>query len=80
MGHAVARDYTINEVIREFINENDKSPMKIADKAGIRRDTFSRILKCKRPIYADELIPILNAAGIPLDTVTDAVQAARRSA
>lgn len=73
MGYSVERDYTINRTIRKYIEENDKRPSAIADKAGIRRDTFSRILNCKRPIYAEELIPIVNAAGISLDTVVAAV-------
>ena len=49
----------------------------VADRAGIRRDVFSRILHCRRPIYADELIPIVNAAGISLEEV---IEAARTSA
>jgi len=80
MRQKAKRDYTVNETIRDFIEENGLRPERIADRAGIKRETFARMLKCKRVIYADELIPILNAAGIPLDTVTDAVQAARRSA
>ena len=68
------RDYAINHVIKDFIQENDKKSSGIAVKAGIRQDTFSRILNCKRPIYADELMPILNAAGIPLERVLDAMQ------
>ena len=73
MGYSVERDYTINRAIRQYIEENDKRPSAIADKAGIRRDTFSRILNCKRPIYAEELIPIVNASGISLDAVVAAV-------
>ena len=36
----------------------DKKPSRIADKAGIRRDLFSRILAMRRPVYADELLPL----------------------
>ena len=63
----MARDYSINKAICNFIVDNDKKAGAIADKAGIRRDTFSRIVNCRRVIFADELLPILNAAGMPLE-------------
>lgn len=69
------RDYRINELISAFLLENDKRPSAIADKAGIRRDTFSKIIHNKRPIFADELIPIINAAGMDLSEVVNAVSA-----
>lgn len=62
-------DYRINENVSRIIQENDKRPGKVADKAGIRRDVFSRILHSKRPIYADELIPITRALGVSLEEV-----------
>ena len=62
-------DYRINENVRRIIQENDKRPGKVADKAGIRRDIFSRIINSKRPIYADELIPITRALGVSLEEV-----------
>lgn len=58
------RDFTINKLIAEKIKDECKRPSAIADKAGIRRDTFSKIIHCKRPIFADELFPILAATGI----------------
>ncbi|MEA5060393.1 hypothetical protein SDC9_142086 [bioreactor metagenome] len=61
------RSYEINKRLREHIEANDKKPSAVADKAKIRRDTFSRIMNGKRPIYADELLPISEAAGIELD-------------
>lgn len=67
MGYAVKRDYRINQRLRKFLDENDKKPSALADKAGIRRDTFSAILGSRRPIYAEELIPICNAAGCSIN-------------
>lgn len=63
------RDYSINRMVRDFIQKNDKKSCAIADKAGIRRDTFSRIINCQRPIYVDELLPILTAIGMSLESV-----------
>lgn len=65
----MARDYSINRAVCDFIRQNDKKSGAIADKAGIRRDVFSRIINCRRPIYADELVPIVNAAGMSLESV-----------
>ena len=73
MGYSVERDYSINRAIKQYIVENDKRPSAIADKAGMRRDAFSRIINSKRPIYADELIPIVNATGIPMERILAAV-------
>ena len=73
----MADRYAINRAIFDFMKKNDKKIGAVADRAGIRRDVFSRILHCRRPIYADELIPIVNAAGISLEEV---IEAARTSA
>lgn len=63
MGHVAKRSYQINQRLRRFLDEYDKKPSALADKAGMRRDTFSAILSSRRPIYAEEIIPICNAAG-----------------
>ena len=63
MGYTAKRDYQINRRLRKFLDENDKRPSTLADKAGIRRDTFSAILSSRRPVYAEEVVPICNAAG-----------------
>lgn len=67
MGYSAKRDYSVNQRISEIIKNEDKRPSAIADKANIRRDTFSRILRCQRPLYADEIIPICRAVGISVD-------------
>ena len=67
MGAAVKRDYSINERLRKFLDEHDKMPSRIADKAGIRRDTFSNILSCKRVVFAEEVTKIAEAAGCTVD-------------
>ena len=67
------KDDSINRAIYDFLKENDKKTTAIADKAGIDRAIFSRILHSRRPIYADELLPILNAAGMSLESVIAAI-------
>lgn len=67
MGYAARRDYSINRRLRKFLDENDKKPSILADKAGIRRDTFSAILGSRRPIYAEEVVSICNASGCSIE-------------
>ncbi len=66
-GYEVSRDYIINQKIKKIIDDESKKPTAIADKAGIRRDTFSRIIRCQRPLYADEIVPICDAIGITIE-------------
>lgn len=59
--------YTVNRNIKRIIDKEDKRSGAVADKAGIRRDVFSRITHCKRPVYADEVIPIATALQVPIE-------------
>ena len=61
------RDYLVNKNIERIIEEKDKKRTAVADRAGIRRDTFSRIVRCKRPVYAHEVCSIAAALGVPID-------------
>lgn len=61
------REYAVNKRIREIIEENDKKQSLVADRAGIRRDTFSRIVNLKRPVYAEEVLPICYALGVSVE-------------
>ena len=61
------RSMEVNLKIKEIIDREDKRPSAIADKAGIRRDVFSRILNLKRVVYADEVLPICRALGCTVD-------------
>ena len=60
----MARDFTVNMRIRNIIDSESKKSGGVADKANIRRDTFSKIINCKRPVYADEVQPIAEALGV----------------
>lgn len=67
LGYAAKRSYKINQRLRKYLDDNDKKPSALADKAGIRRDTFSMILSSRRPVYAEEVVPICNAAGCSVE-------------
>lgn len=51
----------------------DKKSSAVADRAGMRRDIFSRIVNCKRRVYADEVIPIAAALGVPVEKLFEEV-------
>lgn len=62
-------EYTVNKNIKRHIDEMDKRPSAVADRAGIRRDIFSRIINCKRPVYAHEIMPIVYALGVSVESL-----------
>lgn len=33
----------------------------------MRKDTFSRIINCRRPVYADEVIPLARALNVSVE-------------
>ena len=61
------KPFVVNRNIRAYIESADKKPSAVADRAGIRRDIFSRIIHCKRPVYADEVVPIAKALGVGIE-------------
>lgn len=61
------KPFVVNRNIKRHIEDTDKRPSAVADRAGIRRDTFSRIMHCKRPVYADEVVPIALALGCSIE-------------
>lgn len=63
------RTFETNKLLLDYINLKCIKPTAVADKANIRRDTFSRILACQRPIYADEIVPICEAMDISIDVL-----------
>lgn len=67
----MAQEFVVNKNIKKLIEELDKKSSAVADRAGIRRDTFSRIIHGRRPVYADEVIPIAKAMGVTIDALFD---------
>lgn len=63
----MVQTFVVNKNIKRIIDDTDKRPGAVADKAGIRRDIFSRIMHCKRPVYADEVIPIAAALRVSIE-------------
>ena len=69
----MAQGFIVNKNIKRLIGAMDKKTTAVADRAGIRRDVFSRIVNCKRPVYADEVIPIATAMGVGIEELFNEV-------
>ena len=67
----MAQQFLVNKNIKRLIVEMDKKPTAVADRSGIRRDIFSRIINCKRPVYADEVVQIADAMGVAISVLFD---------
>lgn len=65
------RDYAVNKKIREIMKENGKKQSDVADRAGIKRDVIHRIVRLKRAVYAQEVLPICNALGVSVEDLFD---------
>ena len=63
------RSFLVNKNIERTIRELDKNPVAVADRAGIRRDVFSRIMRSKRSVYADEVFQIAEALGVSIESL-----------
>lgn len=63
----MSKTFVVNKNVKRIIDDADKRPSAVADKAGIRRDIFSRIINCRRPVYADEVIPIATALQVSVE-------------
>ena len=61
------RSFSTNLALKKIIEKKCVSKAKLAAAAGIRADILSRIVNCKRPIYADEVTPLCEALGISIN-------------
>lgn len=59
--------FTVNKNIQRIIQETGQKQGDVADQAGINRKVFSNICRCKRKVYADEVIPIAQAMGVTIE-------------
>lgn len=61
------RSFSPNLALRKIIEKKCVSKTKLAAAAGMRADILSRIVNCKRPLYADEIAPLCEALGISIN-------------
>lgn len=57
----------VNQNIRRLADERGIRYSDLADKARISRPVMWNIVRCKRKVYADEVIPIAAAMGVGVE-------------
>jgi Bacterial regulatory proteins, lacI family. len=55
--------------LQKYINDNCLKKSAIAEKAGVRKDTFSRIINGKRRVFGEEIASICMAIGKSFDDI-----------
>lgn len=59
--------YVVNRNIKRIIEESGETQRTVAVRAGFGAEVFSNIIRCKRKVYADEVIPIAAALQVPIE-------------
>ena len=61
------KSYIVNRNLKRIIEEEGRVQKVVAEKTGIRKDTLSRILNGKRPVYGDEIPALAWALNVSID-------------
>ena len=61
------KEYAVNQNIRRIIREKGLTANKVVRAAGISEAVLSNIVRCKRKVYADEVIPLAAALQVPIE-------------
>ena len=64
---AQKQSYIVNRNIKRLIAERGMKSASVAEKAGFSSAVFSNVIRCRRKVYADEVVPIARAMGIEID-------------
>lgn len=57
----------VNRAIGRIIRETGQKQGEVADRAGLSRAVFSNIVRCKRKVYADEVLQIAAALQVSVE-------------
>ena len=60
--------------LKSYIEDNLIKHTALAEKAGIRKDVFSRLLNTNRRIYGDEVASICNTIGLTFEEVSNYIK------
>lgn len=58
--------YIVNRNIKRIIEKDGRIQRVVAERSGLRKDTLSRILSCKRPVYGDEIPALASALNVSI--------------
>ena len=58
------RDDTVNRKLKELLREKKLKQTEVAERSGIAYQSLHRAVNGRRPIYAEELLPLAEAVGV----------------
>lgn len=61
------KSYIVNRNLKRIIKQEGRVQKVVAERTGMRKDTLSRILNCKRPVYGDEIPALAGALNVSID-------------
>ena len=61
--------FTVNKNIGRLLRQMGKSQAAVSRRAGISSAVLSNIVRCKRKVYADEVVPIATAMGVSVESL-----------
>ena len=65
------QDYGANRKLRRLLAERGMDVWELADRSGVHCGCLCRALREKRPLYADELLPLARALGVSVETLLE---------
>lgn len=69
-----SNSYVVNRNLKRIIGEEGRKQKVIAERSGMRSDTLSRVLACKRPVYGDEIPALASALNVSIDALFEPVE------
>ena len=61
--------YLVNKNIQRILKERKLMHKAVAEKMCISPQCFSNIVRCKRQVYADEVIPLARALNVSVEAL-----------
>ena len=63
------RDYGANRELKRLLGERGITAEELAARSGVPDVCLSRALEERRPLYADELLPLARALGVAVEAL-----------
>lgn len=63
------RDYAANRELKRLLEERGMETEELAARSGVEYDSLCRVLRERRPLYADELLPLARVLGVSADAL-----------
>lgn len=63
------RDDTVNKRLKALLRERKLKQTEVAQRCGMRYQSLHRAVNGRRPIYAEEVLPLAKAIGVDVKTL-----------